>query len=52
MNFKSTLIIFTPIVLVVAAVAVFNPSFLTWPMVGFLSLGFGCFAGLAAYIMN
>ncbi len=52
MKLKHVLIIYTPLVLVILAVAIFNPKVLTWPVVGVLALAFGIFGGFAMKLFN
>jgi hypothetical protein len=44
---KPALIVLAPPVLVVSAIAIFNPAVLTWPVVGVLSVAIGVFGGFA-----
>jgi len=52
MRFKSALIVFTPPVLVVAAIAIYSPTSLTWPVVGVLSVVIGVFGGFAMRLFD
>ena len=47
-----TLIIYAPIVLAVVAIAIFNPTVLTWPVVGLLVVFGGVVTGVAMRIRD
>lgn len=52
MKIETALLAFGPVVLVVAAIAYFNPAILTWPVVGGLSLTLGVVGGIVAHIVE
>lgn len=52
MRLKPALIVFSPAVLVVSAIAILNPAALTWPVVGALSVAIGVFGGFATRLMD
>lgn len=52
MKIKPAIIIYTPLVLVLASVAIFNPAALTWPVVAMLAVGFGVFGGFAMRLFD
>lgn len=52
MRIKTALIAAVPVVLVVLAIAYFNPEILTWPVVCLLAVVFGVVGAISARIID
>ena len=52
MKIKSAVIVFTPPILVVLAIAILNPTVLTWPVAGILAVAIGVFGGFTMHLFD